>query len=75
MAKSVLMLALCVLLPALISASRPMSRPFLLQGRVYCDTCRAGFETSATTYIPRKFTDLFLDLLLLALYSFPWILF
>ena len=53
MAKSVLMLALCVLLPALISAARPMSHPFLLQGRVYCDTCRAGFETSATTYIPR----------------------
>ncbi|KAI3760807.1 hypothetical protein L1987_51206 [Smallanthus sonchifolius] len=53
MAKSVLMLALCVLLPALISASRPMSRPYVLQGRVYCDTCRAGFETSATTYIPR----------------------
>ncbi|XP_076958991.1 pollen-specific protein C13-like [Bidens hawaiensis] len=53
MAKSVLIVALCVLLPALISASRPMSRPYVLQGRVYCDTCRAGFETSATTYIPR----------------------
>ncbi|KAL8225513.1 hypothetical protein R6Q57_018097 [Mikania cordata] len=53
MAKSALMLALCILLPALISASRPMSRPYVLQGRVYCDTCRAGFETSATTYIPR----------------------
>ncbi|KAI3685399.1 hypothetical protein L6452_34641 [Arctium lappa] len=54
MAKSGLMLvALCVLLPALISASRPMSHPFLLQGQVYCDTCRAGFETSATTYIAR----------------------
>ncbi|KAF5818511.1 putative allergen Ole e 1 [Helianthus annuus] len=52
MAKSGLILALCVLLPALISASRPMSRPYVLQGRVYCDTCRAGFETSATTYIP-----------------------
>ncbi|KAI3807630.1 hypothetical protein L1987_23562 [Smallanthus sonchifolius] len=24
-----------------------------LLGKVYCDTCRAGFETSATTYIPR----------------------
>ncbi|KAL7585205.1 hypothetical protein Lser_V15G43094 [Lactuca serriola] len=53
MAKVVLILALCVLLPVLISASRPMSRPFRLQGRVYCDNCRAGFETSATTYIPR----------------------
>ena len=53
MARVVLMLALCVLLPVLISAARPMSRPFRLEGRVYCDTCRAGFETSATTYIPR----------------------
>ncbi|GKB21790.1 pollen-specific protein C13 [Tanacetum coccineum] len=53
MAKLVLLLALCVVaLPMLISASRPMSRPFRLTGRVYCDTCRAGFETSATTYIP-----------------------
>ncbi|XP_071737734.1 pollen-specific protein C13-like [Rutidosis leptorrhynchoides] len=52
MARSMLMLALCVLLPALISAGRPMSHPYVLQGRVYCDTCRAGFETSATTYIP-----------------------
>ncbi|KAF5780012.1 putative allergen Ole e 1 [Helianthus annuus] len=53
MARVLLILALCVLLPALISAARPMSRPFRLQGKVYCDTCRAGFETSATTYIPR----------------------
>ncbi|KVI07311.1 protein DOWNSTREAM OF FLC-like [Cynara cardunculus var. scolymus] len=53
MAKMMMMLALCVLLPAVINAGRPMSRPFRLEGRVYCDTCRAGFETSATTYIPR----------------------
>ncbi|XP_077210552.1 major pollen allergen Lol p 11-like [Tasmannia lanceolata] len=25
---------------------------FLIEGRVYCDTCRAGFETDATYYIP-----------------------
>ncbi|KAL5224092.1 hypothetical protein ABZP36_010731 [Zizania latifolia] len=24
---------------------------FLVQGRVWCDTCRAGFETPASTYI------------------------
>ncbi|KAM0062727.1 putative allergen Ole e 1 [Helianthus debilis subsp. tardiflorus] len=58
MARVLLILALCVLLPALISAARPMSRPFRLQGKVYCDTCRAGFETSATTYIPRTFIHL-----------------
>ncbi len=45
-----LFVALCVL-PALVSAGRLISQPFVLQGRVYCDTCRAGFETSATTYI------------------------
>ncbi|KAK1291210.1 Pollen-specific protein C13 [Acorus calamus] len=24
---------------------------FIIQGRVYCDTCRAGFETPATLYV------------------------
>lgn len=48
----VVMWALCAL-PALISARRHhVEKPFILEGRVYCDTCRAGFETSATTYIP-----------------------
>ena len=51
MAKIALLFVLCVL-PALAIGSRPMSNPFNVQGRVYCDTCRAGFETSATTYIP-----------------------
>ncbi|XP_024027646.1 major pollen allergen Lol p 11 [Morus notabilis] len=51
MAKTVLLIALC-LLPALAVASRPMKNPFIVEGKVYCDTCRAGFETSATTYIP-----------------------
>lgn len=50
MGRLMLLVALCVL-PALVSAGRPVSQPFVLQGRVYCDTCRAGFETSATTYI------------------------
>ncbi|KAK3029795.1 hypothetical protein RJ639_038237 [Escallonia herrerae] len=50
MARLMLVIALCVL-PALVSASRPVANPLSLKGRVYCDTCRAGFETSATTYI------------------------
>ncbi|GMN45291.1 hypothetical protein TIFTF001_014487 [Ficus carica] len=57
MAKSVLLMALC-LLPALAVASRslidpyvPLKVPFRVEGKVYCDTCCAGFETSATTYI------------------------
>uniref|UniRef100_A0A7N0UPE0 Uncharacterized protein n=1 Tax=Kalanchoe fedtschenkoi TaxID=63787 RepID=A0A7N0UPE0_KALFE len=45
-----LLLLLC-LLPSLALAFRPFSNPLIVQGRVYCDTCRAGFETPATTYI------------------------
>lgn len=25
---------------------------FLVVGKVYCDTCRCGFETSASKYLP-----------------------
>ncbi|KAL3514085.1 hypothetical protein ACH5RR_026802 [Cinchona calisaya] len=32
--------------------SKVTNLPMILQGRVYCDTCRAGFETDATTYMP-----------------------
>ncbi|KAI4307362.1 hypothetical protein L6164_030562 [Bauhinia variegata] len=49
-ARVALLLALCVL-PAMVAAIRPEKNPFCVQGRVYCDTCRAGFETPATTYI------------------------
>ncbi|KAI3506449.1 hypothetical protein L1887_28808 [Cichorium endivia] len=49
MAKLLVIFALC-LLPAL-SAATLTGNPFRLKGRVYCDTCRAGFETSATTYL------------------------
>ncbi|KAL5559043.1 hypothetical protein UlMin_035254 [Ulmus minor] len=51
MAKSLLLLAL-FMLPALALANRPLRTPFVVQGKVFCDTCRAGFETTATTYIP-----------------------
>ncbi|XP_010261236.1 PREDICTED: pollen-specific protein C13-like [Nelumbo nucifera] len=51
MARLVVFFALCVL-PALVTAARPAKNPFNVVGRVYCDTCRAGFETPATTYIP-----------------------
>ncbi|XP_068643503.1 protein DOWNSTREAM OF FLC-like [Aristolochia californica] len=49
MAKLVIFLALC-LLPAL-AAARPVRTFFTVQGRVYCDTCRAGFETPYTKYM------------------------
>ncbi|XP_042475358.1 pollen-specific protein C13-like [Macadamia integrifolia] len=50
MARFLILFALCVL-PALVSASRPVKNPFVVVGKVFCDTCRCGFETSATTYI------------------------
>ncbi|WOK97099.1 hypothetical protein Cni_G05807 [Canna indica] len=41
-----LLAALCLALAGVATA-----RKFEVQGRVYCDTCRAGFETSASQYI------------------------
>lgn len=49
-ARPFMLLALCVLLQAFISAQSSGS-PFNVIGRVYCDTCRCGFETPATNYI------------------------
>ncbi|XP_038718602.1 protein DOWNSTREAM OF FLC-like [Tripterygium wilfordii] len=50
MARALLLFALFVL-PALVTAARPTRNPFAVEGCVYCDTCRAGFETPKTTYI------------------------
>ncbi|GLT93838.1 hypothetical protein SLE2022_116120 [Rubroshorea leprosula] len=50
MARALLIFALCVL-PALISAARPAKNPYQVVGRVYCDTCRCGYETPKTTSI------------------------
>ncbi|KAJ1411376.1 Pollen protein Ole e I like [Sesbania bispinosa] len=44
------LVVVCVL-PAMVAAIRPNKNPFCVKGRVYCDPCRAGFETNATTYI------------------------
>ncbi|RWW41338.1 hypothetical protein BHE74_00053180 [Ensete ventricosum] len=47
-------LAVACLLPALALAVRDVAtrKPgFVVQGRVFCDTCRAGFETPVSTYI------------------------
>ncbi|XP_031486317.1 pollen-specific protein C13-like [Nymphaea colorata] len=38
------------ILSALAAPAHGLDR-FVVQGRVYCDTCRFGFETKATTYI------------------------
>ncbi|KAE8652934.1 protein DOWNSTREAM OF FLC [Cucumis sativus] len=51
MARVIILFAL-IMLPALALASRPVRTPFVVRGKVFCDTCLAGFETSATTYIP-----------------------
>ncbi|ESQ40956.1 hypothetical protein EUTSA_v10014875mg [Eutrema salsugineum] len=44
-----LIAVLCVSLLPL--AAMAVGTPFLVEGRVYCDTCRFGFETIATKYI------------------------
>ncbi|XP_031473099.1 major pollen allergen Lol p 11-like [Nymphaea colorata] len=50
MARSIAFIAIasicCLSLVRLASCS-----DFIVTGRVYCDTCRAGFETNLTTYI------------------------
>ncbi|KAE8706848.1 Protein DOWNSTREAM OF FLC [Hibiscus syriacus] len=46
--KLFLLLAICVL-PVLVNANR---QPFKIIGKVYCDACRAGFETVKCSYIP-----------------------
>ncbi|EEB93390.1 hypothetical protein MPER_07958 [Moniliophthora perniciosa FA553] len=51
MARLSVLLALCCLLPAIAFAARPARNPLTVTGKVYCDTCRAGFETPASTYI------------------------
>lgn len=35
----------------MVMAIRPAKDPFCLKGRVVCDPCRAGYETSAITHI------------------------
>ncbi|GAB4861193.1 hypothetical protein Ancab_036352 [Ancistrocladus abbreviatus] len=50
MAKQMLLLALLLLL-TIVSAVRPPADPYSVEGRVYCDTCQCGFETSASTYV------------------------
>lgn len=50
MAKLALLFALFVL-PAIAVAARPTRHPLVVRGKVYCDHCRAGFETSASTFI------------------------
>ncbi|KVH87584.1 protein DOWNSTREAM OF FLC-like [Cynara cardunculus var. scolymus] len=50
MAKLLVFLALS-LLPLLSTATVDAGNPFRLKGRVYCDTCRCGFETSVTKYL------------------------
>ncbi|XP_057783766.1 major pollen allergen Lol p 11-like [Salvia miltiorrhiza] len=44
-----LLLAACVV-PAIVTA-RFVSESFHVQGSVYCDTCRCGYETDATEYM------------------------
>ncbi|KAI3462050.1 hypothetical protein Pfo_018713 [Paulownia fortunei] len=50
MAKFLLVLFAVCVVPSIVSAHF-MADPFLLKGSVYCDTCRCGYETSASKYL------------------------
>ncbi|KAL5751513.1 hypothetical protein ACOSP7_021722 [Xanthoceras sorbifolium] len=50
MARLLLLFAV-FLLPVLVNAGNIKGNPFHIRGRVYCDTCKCGFETSASYYI------------------------
>ncbi|XP_023525161.1 protein DOWNSTREAM OF FLC-like isoform X1 [Cucurbita pepo subsp. pepo] len=41
----------CVLERSAKMKSKPLQKPFIVNGCVYCDTCRCGFETNASTPI------------------------
>ena len=49
--KSLLALLAILFLAGIATATRPVRNPFLVEGRVFCDTCKAGFETPKSTYI------------------------
>jgi hypothetical protein len=59
---------LCALAASSASAARDLrSRrtQFVVRGSVWCDTCRAGFETPASTYIAGRCAT--------SISSLPWI--
>lgn len=43
-----------ILLFAVATVVATKAPDYLIQGRVYCDTCRAGFETNVTEYMKGK---------------------
>ncbi|XWS41538.1 hypothetical protein CRYUN_Cryun17cG0090300 [Craigia yunnanensis] len=55
MATKLFLLLAIFVLPLLVNARR---EPFRIIGKVYCDACRAGFETSKCSYIPDRIIKL-----------------
>ncbi|KAL1225736.1 Protein DOWNSTREAM OF FLC [Cardamine amara subsp. amara] len=51
MAKSFVPLTVVLCVSILPLAAMAVGTPFYIEGSVYCDTCRFGFETIATRYI------------------------
>ncbi|CAN1121770.1 Protein DOWNSTREAM OF FLC [Linum perenne] len=49
---TLLFFIIVVFLPAALTTAKFVGKPFVIRGSVYCDTCRCGFETNKTTYIP-----------------------
>ncbi|CAN1224866.1 Protein DOWNSTREAM OF FLC [Linum perenne] len=57
---TLLFFIIVVFLPAALTTAKFVGKPFVIRGSVYCDTCRCGFETNKTTYIPGFLFFLFL---------------
>lgn len=57
----ILLVLLSLFIAASISAAHFAKDPFMLQGSVYCDTCRCGYETDASKPIAGKHPTLFIS--------------
>ena len=40
---------------AVTTVAHKLAKPYCVTGKVYCDTCRFGFETTYSPYIPSTY--------------------
>lgn len=74
MARLLILFAVCLcVLPAIATAIKGDS--FLLKGKVYCDTCRVGYETTASKYLAGKFLPFFFNSFFFVFYFVDFVVF
>lgn len=54
MKRGLLLLIALMSIFAATTVAKKLRQPYELTGKVYCDTCRFGFETNVTFYISGK---------------------